>query len=94
MNRKELYKLVLGAIQRQVAQEARHLRRLHVAFHYLTAMGEVEGQRRNASEMVDQLILQIGQDVGPRDIRDMLGALSSRPSSSIPPPSTTICRRA
>ena len=37
--KKDLYKQIMQGLQQQLAQEARHLRRLHVAFHALGAMG-------------------------------------------------------
>ena len=82
---RDLYQQIVRAIRSQVAQECRHLRRMHMALENVYAMGNVlppqvppgsdEGDEPvEAKELVDQLILFISDDTGEskRTVLDML----------------------
>ena len=92
-SRRDLYQQVMKGLQAQLAQEARHLRRLHAAFHSLSTMGvgtppgsdeetSAEDLHREAKDMVDQLVMEIGRETDARDIRTWLG-MSATTSTSL-----------
>ena len=98
-SRRDLYQQVMKGLQAQLAQEARHLRRLHAAFHSLSAMGvgtlpgsdeetSAEDLHREAKDMVDQLVMEIGRETDARDIRTWLGMSATSSSSTSSTPST------
>ena len=91
--RRRLFKDVLRGLQLQLAQECRQLRRLHMGVQQLYVMGEgspppeevsVEGTEsvpRQARDLVDQIIMIIGDTPRLPSVLALLGATSSATSS-------------
>ena len=94
--RSQLYQEILKGLQRQLREECRHLRRLHMAVQSLKTMGvgavpghdeeaEIDGMKREAADLVDQIVMMMGlEQRHPRSVKDWLrgGASSGRASSS------------
>ena len=88
--KEKLFREIIMGIQRQLSQEGRHMRRLHIVLQHLPCMvageipgsdeeAEVHGMAREASDLVDQLVMIVGQDV-PRErtVKDMLREAAGR----------------
>ena len=92
--RRQLFLQVVNGLRLQVSQECRHLRRLHMGLEQMYCMGEgaaysvgtletMDDLPQDARDLVDQIIMNIGNDARGQTVLDMLqGQASSSASSS------------
>ena len=104
MARRRLFLQVIEGLRLQVAQECRHLRRLHMGLEQLYCMGEggavvqgsvesIDALPQDAKDLIDQIIMNIGnygQERRRSTVLDMLQGADSTASSSATPPSGSI----
>ena len=102
VERRRLFRDVLRGLQVQLAQECRHLRRLHMGVQQLYVMGEglppsedlsleeSEDVPQLAQDLVDQIIMIIGDTAKPPSVLTLLGARTAASSSTLPPPSRQV----
>ena len=95
--RTHLFNLIIHGLREQLAQECRHLRRLHMGLEHAYTMGinnetqvddgtSEEEMQRMARDYVDQIVLNIGHNSSNRSVLSMLQEGGSSSSSTGPPP--------
>ena len=95
--RRLLFDLVVQGLRDQLAQECRHLRRLHMGLEHAYTMGVSDmtqamdnatddEMRSLARDYVDQIVMNIGQNTSSRTVISLLQEGASSSSSSGPPP--------
>ena len=94
--RQRLHEDIMNALRKQVMEECRHLRRLHMALTQAETMGieqeataitlEEPEVPRDAQDLVDQIVMNIGRDTKKRTVAEMWRAEGASSSSSRGPP--------
>ena len=96
VQREDLYMQVIQGLRAQLTQECRHLRRLHMALENIYMMGIGTGESvsqgepedsqmpQDARDLVDQIIMTVGQQPAPQrqTILDILRGTSTSSSST------------
>ena len=97
--RRQLFLQVVNGLRLQVSQECRHLRRLHMGLEQMYCMGEgaaysvgtletMDDLPQDARDLVDQVIMNIGNDARGQTVLDMLQGQASSSASSSSSPAT------